>query len=116
MIQFSHSLVQRDIRNVLHPYTNVVSHDKMESLFTTKGERFYVLDDVANKQLAGLSGLWCTSLGFNNEHLIEVTNEAMLQLPFYHTFGSKSHPAKITLSEELMEMTPVQMSKVFLKI
>jgi len=49
MTQFSHSHVQRDIRNVLHPYTNAVSHGKMESLSTTTGERIYVLDEVDNK-------------------------------------------------------------------
>jgi adenosylmethionine-8-amino-7-oxononanoate aminotransferase len=49
MTQFSHSLIQRDIRNVLHPYTNVASHGKMESLITTTGERIYVLDEVDNK-------------------------------------------------------------------
>jgi 4-aminobutyrate--pyruvate transaminase len=37
----------------------------------------------------------------------------MEQLPFYHSFGSKSHPNAIQLAERLMDMAPVPMSKVF---
>jgi len=113
MTQSSHSLAQRDIENVLHPYTNVVSHNNTGPMVITKGEGIYVFDEAGNKYIEGLSGLWCASLGFNNENLIEATNKAMRQLPFYHTFGSKSHPAAIALAEELIEMAPVPMSKVF---
>ena len=113
MTQSSHSLAQRDIENVLHPYTNVVSHNNTGPMVITKGEGIHVFDEVGNKYIEGLSGLWCASLGFNNENLIEATNKARRQLPFYHTLSSKSHPAAIALAEELIEMAPVPMSKVF---
>ena len=37
----------------------------------------------------------------------------MRSLPFYHSFGGKSHPSAIKLAEKLIEMAPVPMSKVF---
>ena len=116
MIQSSKSFAQRDIENVLHPYTNAASHITTGRLTITKGEGIYVFDDAGNKYIEGLSGLWCTSLGFSNKNLIEASNQAMQRLPFSHTFGSKSHPATINLAEQLIEMAPVPMSKVFLQI
>ena len=113
MMQSSKSFAQRDIENVLHPYTNAASHINTGPLTITKGEGIYVFDDAGNKYIEGLSGLWCTSLGFSNKDLIAATNQAMQQLPFYHTFGGKSHPAAINLAEQLIEMAPVPMSKVF---
>ncbi|HIF61266.1 MAG TPA: aminotransferase class III-fold pyridoxal phosphate-dependent enzyme [Rhodospirillales bacterium] len=113
MTRRSNSLAQRDIKNVLHPYTNIASHNDNGPTIITKGEGIYVYDEAGKKYMEGLSGLWCTSLGFNNKRLIEAANKAMRQLPFYHTFGSKSHPAAIALAEQLIEMAPVPMSKVF---
>jgi 4-aminobutyrate--pyruvate transaminase len=113
MTRRSNSLAQRDIKNVLHPYTNIASHNDNGPTIITKGEGIYVYDEAGKKYMEGLSGLWCASLGFNNKRLIEAANKAMRQLPFYHTFGSKSHPAAIALAEQLIEMAPAPMSKVF---
>jgi 4-aminobutyrate---pyruvate transaminase len=109
----SNSLVQRDIENVLHPYTNLAAHQETGPMIITRGEGVYVYDESGTKYIEGLAGLWCTSLGFDNKRLVEAATKAMEQLPFYHSFGSKSHPTAIALAERLMEMAPVPMSKVF---
>jgi 4-aminobutyrate--pyruvate transaminase len=82
-------------------------------MIITRGEGIHVYDDAGNKYIEGLAGLWCTSLGFNNKRLIEASQKAMSQLPFYHSFGSKSHPSAIRLAEKLIAISPVPMSKVF---
>jgi 4-aminobutyrate--pyruvate transaminase len=109
----SNSLAERDIENVLHPYTNLSAHIKTGPMVITKGEGIYVYDETGTKYIEGLAGLWCTSLGFNNKRLVEAATMAMKKLPFYHSFGGKSHPTAIALAERLMEMAPVPMSKVF---
>jgi len=113
MNQPSKSLAQRDIENVLHPYTNIASHNDTGPLIITKGEGIYVYDENGKKYIEGLAGLWCTSLGFDNKQLVEAANKAMNELPFYHSFGGKSHPSAIALAEKLLDMAPVPMSKVF---
>ncbi|MEE3000118.1 MAG: aminotransferase, partial [Pseudomonadota bacterium] len=113
MNQPSKSLAQRDIENVLHPYTNIASHNETGPLIITKGEGIYVYDENGKKYIEGLAGLWCTSLGFDNKQLVEAANKAMNELPFYHSFGGKSHPSAIALAEKLLDMAPVPMSKVF---
>jgi 4-aminobutyrate---pyruvate transaminase len=109
----SNSLAQRDLENVLHPYTNLATHQETGPMIITRGEGVYVYDEAGTKYIEGLAGLWCTSLGFDNKRLVETATKAMEQLPFYHSFGGKSHPTAIALAERLMEMAPVPMSKVF---
>ena len=113
MSKTSNSLSLSDVKNVLHPYTNISSHSDEGPMIITRGEGIHVYDDAGNKYIEGLAGLWCTSLGFNNKRLIEASQKAMSQLPFYHSFGSKSHPSAIKLAEQLIEISPAPMSKVF---
>jgi len=82
-------------------------------MIISKGEGIYVFDEMGKKYIEGLAGLWCTSLGFSNKQLIAAADRAMKRLPFYHSFGSKSHPAAIKLAEKLINISPVPMSKVF---
>jgi 4-aminobutyrate--pyruvate transaminase len=103
----------RDIASYLHPYTNLKTHQETGPLIITRGEGVNVFDEDGNKYIEGLAGLWCTSLGFSNERLIEAATKAMEQLPFYHGFTHKSHPAGIELAEKLLAMVPAPMSKVF---
>ena len=113
MIKTPTSLEKKDIENVLHPYTQIASHMETGPLVITRGEGIHVYDESGNKYIEGLAGLWCTSLGFNNQKLVEASQNAMRSLPFYHSFGGKSHPSAIKLAEKLIEMAPVPMSKVF---
>ncbi len=107
------SMAGRDIASYLHPYTNLKTHQETGPLIITRGEGVNVFDEDGNEYIEGLAGLWCTSLGFSNERLIEAATKAMEQLPFYHGFTHKSHPAGIELAEKLLAMVPAPMSKVF---
>jgi 4-aminobutyrate--pyruvate transaminase len=60
-----------------------------------------------------MAGLWCTSLGYGNEELIEAAASQMRKLSYTHIFGGKSHDPAIELAEKLKELAPVPMSKVF---
>jgi 4-aminobutyrate--pyruvate transaminase len=60
-----------------------------------------------------MAGLWCTSLGYGNEELIEAAREQLSKLSFTHIFGGKSHDSAIALAEKLKEISPVPASKIF---
>jgi 4-aminobutyrate---pyruvate transaminase len=107
------SLSNIDINTVLHPYTELSSHQKNGPKIITSGKGIYVYDDAGNKYIEGLSGLWCTTLGFQNQRIVNAAKKAMERLPFYHCFGGKSHPNAIKLAEILTNLAPNQMSKVF---
>ncbi len=107
------SLAGRDVASVLHPYTNLRTHRESGPFVVTHGDGICVYDDSGKAYIEALAGLWCTSLGFANERLADVAANAMRKLPFYHSFGSKTHEASVELAERLLEISPVPMSKVF---
>lgn len=104
----------RDIASVIHPYTNLVKHEKTGPLIIEEGKGVYVRDLEGNEYIEGLAGLWCTALGFGNERLIQAAVAQMRKLPYSHTFFHRSTMPAIELSERLLEIAPVPMSKVWL--
>ncbi|KLN60544.1 aminotransferase [Kiloniella spongiae] len=107
------STAGRDIAYCLHPYTNARAHEEKGPLVITHGKGINVFDDQGNSYIEAMAGLWSTSLGFGEERLIEAANKQMKQLPYYHSFTHKTPIPPIELSEKLLSMAPVPMSKVF---
>ena len=103
----------RDVASYLHPYTNHATHEKTGPHIITGGDGIYVTDDADHKLIEGMAGLWCTSLGFSEKRLVDAATKQLNILPYYHTFASKSTNPAIDLAEKLLEIAPVQMSKVF---
>ncbi|HEX9841142.1 MAG TPA: aspartate aminotransferase family protein [bacterium] len=104
---------KRDIAAHLHPYTNLARHEEVGPLVLTHGKGIYVYDEQGREYIEGLAGLWCTSLGFGEDALVQAALEQMQRLPYYHTFAHKSHPMAIALAERLKALAPAPMSKVF---
>ena len=109
----ANSAAARDIANVLHPYTDLVTHQEVGPVVITRGKGVRVWDDAGKDYIESIAGLWCASLGFDNERLVQAAANQMRKLPFYHAFTAKSHEPLIDLSEMLIARAPVPMSKVF---
>jgi 4-aminobutyrate---pyruvate transaminase len=107
------SLAARDIAYHLHGYTNAVRHEQEGPLVLTEGKGIYVHDENGRAYIEGMAGLWCVSLGFGEERLIDAAVRQMKQLPYYHTFTHKTSSVTVELAEKLIDMAPVPMSKVF---
>ena len=102
----------RDIETVIHPYTNLATHRETGPLVVERGEGIHVWDSDGNQYIEGLSGLWCTALGYGNKELIETATKQLEKLSYTHLFGGKSHDPAIELSERLKELAPCEASKV----
>jgi len=103
----------RDIASFIHPFTNLAEHEKTGPLILEEGDGIYVRDTEGNSYIEGLAGLWCTSLGFNNERLVQAAVTQMRKLPYYHSFFARSNLPAIDLAEKLLALAPVPMSKVW---
>jgi 4-aminobutyrate---pyruvate transaminase len=103
----------RDVEALLHPTTNLATHRTIGPLVLERGEGIYVYDTDGKRYLEGLSGLWCTGLGYGNAELIEAAREQMSKLSFSHLFGGRSHEPAIALAEKIKELAPCPTSKVF---
>jgi len=113
MTQRSNSASARDIAYHLHPYTNAVKHEAEGPLVLTEGKGVYVYDENGKAYIEGMAGLWCASLGFGEERLVEAATRQLRKLPYYHNFTHKAANVAIDLAEKLIEIAPVPMSKVF---
>ncbi|MBS0558757.1 MAG: aspartate aminotransferase family protein [Proteobacteria bacterium] len=109
----ANSAAARDIANVIHPYTDLVAHQEIGPIVIERGKGVRVWDDTGKEYIESVAGLWCASLGFDNERLAQAALTQMRKLPFYHSFTAKSHEPAIDLAEMLIARAPVPMSKVF---
>jgi 4-aminobutyrate--pyruvate transaminase len=107
------NLVARDIETVLHPNTNLATLPQTGTLIIERGEGCWVTDNEGKRYLEGMAGLWCTSLGYGNEELVETAAAQMRKLSYAHLFGARSHDPAIELAEKLKEIAPIPISKVF---
>lgn len=98
----------------LHPYTHLANHQKQEPFVVTRGDGVYVYDDHDNRLLEGVSGLWCTSLGFSEQRLIDAAMKQFQILPYSHLFAHRSMLPAIELSQKLVESAPEGIGKAFL--
>jgi len=104
---------QADRQFSLHPFTDPVAHESSGPFIIERGEGIYVWDDQGNRLLEGMSGLWCTSLGFSEHRLAEAAAKQFARLPYSHMFTHRSTPPAIELSQRLVELAPEGIGKCF---
>ena len=62
---------QRDVETLLHPYTNLAAHRETGPMVLESGKGVMVRDDSGKAYIEGMSGLWCTSLGYGHQELVD---------------------------------------------
>ena len=103
----------RDIAALLHPTTNLFTHQTHGPLMLEKAEGIYVTDTQGKRYIEGLAGLWCTGLGYGNEEIADAARAQMSKLSFSHLFGGRSHEPAVELAEKIKSLAPCPTSKVF---
>jgi len=111
MAQPGNSAASRDIAYHVHGYTNLRKHEEIGPQIISRGSGIHVYDDSGKAYIEGLAGLWCSSLGFNEERLVEAAAAAMRKLPFYHGFAGRTPETTIDLAEKLVLLAPESLSK-----
>jgi 4-aminobutyrate---pyruvate transaminase len=107
------NLQTRDVETLIHPYTNLDAHRTVGPLVLEQAKGIYVYDVDGKPYIEGMAGLWCASLGYGNEELVEAATSQMRKLSFTHIFSGRSHDPAIELAERLKEIAPMPVSKVF---
>jgi len=102
----------RDIETMIHPYTNLDAFRQTGPTVMERGEGIYVWDTSGKQYIEGLAGLWCTSLGYNEQELIDAAVSQLGALPYTPAFAGKSHERAIELAEMIKEIAPHPASKV----
>lgn len=102
-------------RNYLfHPMTNLAAHAQNGPHMTiVEGHGATVTDRAGRDYLDAMAGLWCVNVGYSHPEMAEALREQALKLPYFHAFSSMGTDLPARLSERLIRMAPVPMSKVF---
>jgi 4-aminobutyrate--pyruvate transaminase len=106
------SVEGRDIAYQMHPNVNLRAYEKTGGLVIESGDGIYVTDNNGKRYIEAMAGLWSVALGFGEKRLAAVAKAQMEKLPYYHTFGFRTHGPSIDLAEMLIKIAPVPMSKV----
>lgn len=96
--------------SIIYPVTNL---NAVEQLNIVSGKGIYVYDDAGNQYLEGLSGLWCSALGYGNEELIAAITTQLKTLSYSHLFGGRTHPVVMELADKLAAMVPIPDARIF---
>ena len=67
-----------DRQHHLHPFTDFAEYREQGGRIMSRGEGIFVYDDTGHEILDGMSGLWCTNLGYSQTSIVEAIS-AQLQ-------------------------------------
>jgi 4-aminobutyrate--pyruvate transaminase len=102
-----------DLAYHFHSQTNPQTLSREGAYVVVKGDGAHVIDDQGRRYIDAMAGLWCASLGFNNERLGRAAAAQYQELGYYHSFYGRTNPKAATLSKKLVELTGLEGGKAF---
>jgi 4-aminobutyrate--pyruvate transaminase len=109
----ANSPAARDKAYLVHPMTNLKKHLEIGPTIISHGNGVRVFDDTGKEYIEGMAGLWCTSLGYGEERLINAATDQMRKIAYVQQFRHMSHNSGIDLAEKLVSIAPDGMTKAF---
>ena len=80
------NLQTRDIETLIYPYTQLAAHREAGPLVLERGKSVFVDDTTGKEYIEGMAGLWCASLGYGNDELVDAATQQMKRLSYAHLF------------------------------
>lgn len=105
-------LVAKDLNYVWHPFTQMGVYRESKPIIIKKGRGSYLYDTNGNKYLDGYASLWVNVHGHNNKQLNRALQRQLKQIAHSTLLGSSNIPS-IELAEQLVDITPQSLQKVF---
>lgn len=93
------------------PFTPMRQFNRQPMLFES-AEGMHYTTTQGHRVLDAMAGLWCVNAGHGQARIVEAIREAAGRLDFVSSF-KMSHPAALTMSDELAAIAPAGLDKVF---
>src|ERR671916_3523268 len=94
-------------------FTRMAGYGDGEIPIIVRGDGCYLEDANGKRYLDALAGLFAVNIGYGyGDEIGQAAREQMRELPFY-TNWSYAHPRAIELAEEVAELAPGDLTRVF---
>ncbi len=106
------SLIQRDLKVLWHPCTQMKDHEWLPMIPIRRGDGVYLEDYDGNRYVDAISSWWVNLFGHCNPHINRALKDQVDSLEHVLLAGF-SHEPVIELSEKLVEITPPGLDRCF---
>lgn len=105
-------LQAKDLQHVWHPCSQMKDYEQFPPIVIKSGEGVWLYDERDNRYLDAVSSWWVNLFGHANPRISQALSEQAFTLE--HTiFANFTHEPAVKLAEKLVELTPVNLNKVF---
>ena len=108
----SEAVVAADRRHLWHPFTQTSDWREEAPLVIRSGDGSWLRDEAGHRYLDGISSLWCTVHGHAHPALDRAAREQLGRIA-HSTFLGQTHAPGALLAEELAEVAPPGLTRVF---
>ena len=106
------AVVAADRRHLWHPFTQTSDWREEAPLVIRSGDGCWLRDEAGHRYLDGISSLWCTVHGHAHPALDRAAREQLGRIA-HSTFLGQTHAPGALLAEELAEVAPPGLTRVF---
>lgn len=100
-----------DAKHLLHPWADLSTLGDENALIIEKAKGVHVYDSTGKKYLDSIGGMWCVTLGYGHEELVEAMAEQARKMAYYTPFGDVSNGPSAQLAQMLAELTPGDLNR-----
>ncbi|WP_198038355.1 aminotransferase [Skermanella stibiiresistens] len=100
----NYSLEEMDRNSLFHPLTSIAAHQQGGPKIMAGAKGVRLRDHAGREMLDCSGGLWCVNIGYGRPEIAEAASKAILDLNYWHLFGSSSHEASIRLADRVLNL------------
>ncbi|HEX2528397.1 MAG TPA: aminotransferase [Geminicoccus sp.] len=100
----NYTLEDMDRHSLFHPLTSIATHMDKGPHIMDRGQGARLRDHSGREFVDCSGGLWCVNIGYGRPEIAEVAKQAILDLNYFHIFGSSSNEATIRLADKVLSL------------
>jgi L-2,4-diaminobutyrate transaminase len=100
----NYSLEDMDRHSLFHPLTSIATHLEKGPHIMARGHGVRLRDNSGREMIDCSGGLWCVNVGYGRPEIAEAAKQAILDLNYFHLFGSSSTEPAIRLADKVLSL------------
>ena len=101
-----------DARHLLHPWADLGNLGEENALVVQHGKGVRVRDSEGKAYLDAIGGMWCMTVGYGCDELVDAIADQARRMAYYTPFGDVSSEPAVKLAEMLAELSPGDLNRV----